>query len=346
MKKLEKHQMLNAGLVLLFLIAVVLAFLFRDDGREVYEKGMAAYAAEDWKTATKKFEEAAEKGNPHAQFMLAQCCDSRKGMETGFSRQGEWWRKAEKTFRRRAESGDPDAMYHLGVMLYNRSPDPEEGRDWLEKAASKGNAQAKELLERIPRVETLTEAAGSDPDAMYELAEGYCNGLTGMERTHDAAELFFDAAEQGCADAVSGLRRIASYGGPYAPSLLGTLAANGNKDARRTLITLAEEDCQWADLSLIRLVRKGDTEILNKIVERAEKGSRRAVRSIYGLAAEKDNNKEAFRALVSLAEKGNKDALDDLREMAAHENEEAARALRKLADDGNPAAQQAVRDLN
>ena len=53
MKKHEKHQILNAGLVLVFLIAVALVFMFRDDGREDYEKGMAAYAAEDWKTATR-----------------------------------------------------------------------------------------------------------------------------------------------------------------------------------------------------------------------------------------------------------------------------------------------------
>ena len=349
MKKLEKHQILNAGLVLVLLIVVTLAFLFRDDGREDYEKGMTAYAAEDWKTAADYFRIAAEKDNPHAQFMLAQCCNNRKGVEKTAGA-AEWRSKAENTFQKRAKSGDPDAMYYLGVFQinYGNAPLRKRGMDWLGKSASKGNEKAHILLRSLERVEELKAAVESgDPDAMYELAEGYYNGITGIEYMDKAALLFYDAVKNGRADAIRGLQKIASATSlDSAQIYLGDLAEKGNKEAKDTLLNLAEKGESIRGhvfFPLLQMAQKGDMEVLGKFTDLANKGNQDAVRALYLLAGD---NEEALRTLISIAEKGNAKAIGFLKDLVLrNNNEDAARALRTLADDGNPDAQQAVREL-
>ena len=347
MKKHEKHQILNAGLVLVFLIAVALVFMFRDDGREDYEKGMAAYAEEDWKTAADFFRIASEKDNPHAQFMLAQCCNNRKGVEKTAGAT-EWQSQAENTFQKRAKSGDPDAMYYLGVLQINYGDAPlrKRGMDWLEKSASKGNEKAHILLRSLERVEELKAAVeNGDPDAMYELAEGYYNGITGIEYMDKAAHLFYDAVKNGRADAIRGLQKIASATSlDSAPIYLGYFAEEGNKEAKDTLMNLAEEGIRGhVFFPLLQMAQKGDMEVLGKFTDLANKGNQDAVRALYLLAGD---NEEALRTLISIAEKGNAKAIGFLKDLVLrNNNEDAARALRKLADDGNPDAQQAIREL-
>ena len=349
MKKHEKHQILNAGLVLVFLIAVALVFMFRDDGREDYEKGMAAYAEEDWKTAADFFRIASEKDNPHAQFMLAQCCNNRKGVEKTAGAT-EWQSQAENTFQKRAKSGDPDAMYYLGVLQINYGDAPlrKRGMDWLEKSASKGNEKAHILLRSLERVEELKAAVeNGDPDAMYELAEGYYNGITGIEYMDKAALLFYDAVKNGRADAIRGLQKIASATSlDSAPIYLGDLAEKGNKEAKDTLMNLAEEGegiREQVLFPLLQMARKGDMEVLGKFTDLANKGNQDAVRTLYLLAG---NNEEPLSTLISIEEKDNTMAIGFLKDLVLkYNNGDAVRALRKLADDGNPDAQQAVREL-
>ena len=153
MKKLEKHQMLNVGLVLLFLIAVALAYLFRDDGREDYEKGMEAYAAEDWEKAARLFELAAEKGDPRGQFYFTQCLMNGIGVHTNMSRWSEWERKAQKSFRKKAEDGDTDAIDELRALVSERKGGEEPAARTLLKLAADGNKDAKKAVRRLEKSE-------------------------------------------------------------------------------------------------------------------------------------------------------------------------------------------------
>ncbi len=344
----QKRHKVYAGIIVLILTTCAALFLL-DDGREDYEKGMAAYAAEDWKTAADYFRIAAEKDNPHAQFMLAQCCNNRKGVEKTAGA-AEWRSKAENTFQKRAKSGDPDAMYYLGVFQinYGNAPLRKRGMDWLGKSASKGNEKAHILLRSLERVEELKAAVeNGDPDAMYELAEGYYNGITGIEYMDKAALLFYDAVKNGRADAIRGLQKIASATSlDSAQIYLGDLAEKGNKEAKDTLLNLAEKGegiRGHVFFPLLQMAIKGDMEVLGKFTDLANKGNQDAVRALYLLAGD---NEEALRTLISIAEKGNAKAIGFLKDLVRkNNNEDAVRALRKLADDGNPDAQQAVREL-
>ena len=180
---------------------------------------------------------------------------------------------------------------------------------------------------------------------MYELAEGYYNGITGIEYMDKAAHLFYDAVKNGRADAIRGLQKIASATSlDSAPIYLGYFAEEGNKEAKDTLMNLAEEGIRGhVFFPLLQMAQKGDMEVLGKFTDLANKGNQDAVRALYLLAGD---NEEALRTLISIAEKGNAKAIGFLKDLVLrNNNEDAARALRKLADDGNPDAQQAIREL-
>ena len=352
MKKLEKHQMLNAGLVLLFLIAVALACLFRDDGREDYEKGMAAYAAEDWEKAARLFELAAEKGDPRGQFYFTQCLMNGVGVHTNMSRWSEWERKAQKSFRKKAESGDPEAMYYLGVIRYNyppADPDRDEGVFWLKKAASAGNAQAQALLGKLPRFEELLQAAeNGDADAMLELADWYRNGTTGMELDREAVDWLQKAADKGRTDVVEPLLEIAWKGRKtlVATLRLGKLAENGNDEAILALVRLAEAGHSYAVMEFHDVVRAGHPEVMETLIKLAGEGRSDAMRILRLLV--QDGFDGGLETLVKLAEDGDTDAIDELRALVSERKggeEPAARTLLKLAADGNKDAKKAVRRL-
>lgn len=358
----QKRHKIYAGIIMLILTACAVLFLL-DDGQAEYEKGLAAYATEDWKTATGYFMIAAEKDHPHAQFMLAQCFFNGKGVHANLSRWSEWRIKAGKTFRKKAESGDPDAMYHLGVILYNHNPRNtpgfEEGRDWIKKAADGGNAQAQELLNLLPRIDALQDAAeNGDADAMFELAEAYCAGLTGEDMSHSAVWLFRDAADLGRTDVVPHLEEISRVrqGSNAGTVVLGKLAENGNKDAVRALIAVAEAGNLSAAMELTEPVQQGNRDAMDALVRLAEKGRSDATRILYWLTCV-DRNEEAMDTLIRLAEQGDANALDELERAVRTTRltsnvvdvewveETAARTLLRLADAGNKDAARIVREL-
>ena len=350
-----------------FFAVVYLTVLFVACGtaevlQEDYEKGLAAYETGDYTTATAHLMIAAEKDHPYAQFLLAQCFGNGKGVHVSSSRAAELRSKARNTFQKKAESGDPDAMYYLGVIQVNYGNEPVrmKGKDWLEKSASKGNEKAQKLIESLKKVETLKAAADSgdgDPDAMFELAEGYYNGITGIEHMDKAAFLFYQALENGRADAMLGLQKIASFGN-FSASYLGDLARNGNKDAVRALIAGAEAGNAFATLELIYPVKQGDRDAMDVLVRLAEKGRSDAMRVLRLICV--DRNEEAMDTLIRLAERGDANALDELgravrntRTTSLTSNvvdvewveETAARTLLRLAKAGNKDAAHIIREL-
>ena len=95
----QKRHKIYAGIIMLILTACAALFLL-DDGQAEYEKGLAAYASEDYTAAAANLMIAAEKDNPHAQFLFSQCIENGKGVHANLSRQGEWRIKAKELLKR------------------------------------------------------------------------------------------------------------------------------------------------------------------------------------------------------------------------------------------------------
>ena len=86
--------------------------------------------------------EAAEAGNPFAQYYLGNAFYKGRGVEKDRT-------KALALFWKAAESGVREAQYNLGIMLCNGiscERDREEGIKWLRKALEAGYSSAKEVL--------------------------------------------------------------------------------------------------------------------------------------------------------------------------------------------------------
>ena len=108
---------------------------------------------------------AGETGDPNAAFLLLKYA-ARSGSAEAARRMGELYdpvtfapegvvrsadaESAAQWYERAATAGDVDAMVRLGEMLgeglLDRPDAPEQGREWLRKAADAGSEKAKELL--------------------------------------------------------------------------------------------------------------------------------------------------------------------------------------------------------
>lgn len=108
-----------------------------------YEKGMAAYAEDDYTTALRLWQPLAEQGKASAQFALGLLHDNGLGVTMDRVQAAEWYRRA-------AEQGFVRAQFNLGVLY---SGDKDGGRSgvaqdnveavkWYRLAAEKGNAKA------------------------------------------------------------------------------------------------------------------------------------------------------------------------------------------------------------
>ena len=87
-----------------------------------------------------KYEEAAERGNDHAQYKLAECYFDGYGVAQNRDEAVKWWRKA-------AEQGNTNAQYKLAQ--YYMTQDEAEALKWLHKAAKGGHAQAQILCKPL-----------------------------------------------------------------------------------------------------------------------------------------------------------------------------------------------------
>jgi len=78
--------------------------------------------------------DAAERGNPIAQFVLGTRYEQGEGVAQDYERAAYWYRKA-------AAQGDLNAQYNLGVLYFEgkgMAQDYEQAAHWFRKAAEHG----------------------------------------------------------------------------------------------------------------------------------------------------------------------------------------------------------------
>ena len=119
----------------IFLLAIMLivcqAVLAQTD------KGIEYYNNKDYANAVKCFQQAAEQGDPIAQYKLGVCYDNGEGVTKDPQEAVKWYRKA-------AEQGYARAQYNLGVCYDNGqgvTKDLQEAVKWYRKAAEQGKDQ-------------------------------------------------------------------------------------------------------------------------------------------------------------------------------------------------------------
>ena len=144
-----------------FLSIAILTFLLRAAVAGEYEDGLAAVKKEDYRTAFKKWEPLAEKGNPDAQFGLGYMYLQGQGVVLNYKEAMKWFRMA-------AEQGDPDAQNNLGLMYAVGTgviEDPVYALMWFELAAANGSQGAKKNI--LASEKNLSD---SDLEAAREMA--------------------------------------------------------------------------------------------------------------------------------------------------------------------------------
>ena len=107
-----------------------------------YDKGLAAYDADDFAAALKEFTPLAEAGNAYAQSNLGVMYFKGNGVPKDYAEAVKWWRLA-------ADQGDAYAQYRLGGM-YARGrgvlQDYAEAMKWYRLAAEQGHTNAQSFL--------------------------------------------------------------------------------------------------------------------------------------------------------------------------------------------------------
>ena len=183
--------------------------------------------------------------------------------------------------RIRAERGDPQEMYEYGVYLIAEYPrnfytDYDEGRQWIEKAANKGNKEAMRKTGGIYAMGTTKEAKGKaiqwyqkgaevgEVNSMLALANAYRFGDLGLEKNEDKAKFWYDqiikAEEEQKWDPV---RRSALAGNAAAMEGLGqkyekASAFDGSKQALEWYTKAAQAGNQAALMRLANVFEHGE----------------------------------------------------------------------------------------
>lgn len=148
------------------------------------------------------FREAAEAGDPYAQYRLALCYWIARGVEEDATTAANWLEKS-------ADAGFADSQFYYGSCLRDasgRETDFEAAVKWFSEAAAQGNALAQEALgfarmtgqgveqneEWAVRHFTAAAELGL-PNSMGALGDCYVHG-TGVEANHEQAFLWYQKA--------------------------------------------------------------------------------------------------------------------------------------------------------
>jgi localization factor PodJL len=162
-------------------------------------------------TGTLELRQAAAKGDPAAQFVIASRYIDGKTMKRDFSSAASWYQKA-------ASTGLAPAQYRLGTLFERGNGLPKDinaARLWYERAAEQGNVKA-----------------------MHNLAVIYANSKTGQPDFAKARKWFEKAANYGLQDSQYNLAVIYERGlagkadQATAFKWYSLAAARGDKDAR------------------------------------------------------------------------------------------------------------------
>ena len=178
------------------------------------ERGLAAYRAGDFRSASEFFSKAAEQGDAEAQYRLAACYAQGTGVAADKDLSLRWLLKA-------AEQGHSKAQCML-AFCYEQgngvAADPDEARKWIGKA-----------------IAGLTDLAEQgDVEALSYLAACYGDGFGIEQDEAKAVSLLTKAAEQGHVQSqlLLGLNSIGQKNSAEAVKWLKRAAEQGNADAQ------------------------------------------------------------------------------------------------------------------
>ena len=199
----------------LVVILILLISGFTNENK--FAEGVAAFKAQDYKTAITKFTVLATNGHAHAQLYLAEMYKSGQGVSSDYD-------AGHAMMLSSAENGNAEAAYRLGLQhdrIFAEKDSLEKAIPWYEQAAKKGHKKALGRLAELYKIESgefankekylhwLHKAAEANhADSMYELAFLYNNG-TVIEADHgEAIRLTKGAAKYGNAEAQFNLSRM------------------------------------------------------------------------------------------------------------------------------------------
>lgn len=100
--------------------------------------GVDAWTRGDFARAVKEWREPAAKGDPDAQFNLAQAYKLGRGVPADPAQAEQWYAKA-------AAQGHPQAVTNYGLALFQNGR-RQEAAKWLEQASARGEARAQFVL--------------------------------------------------------------------------------------------------------------------------------------------------------------------------------------------------------
>ena len=179
--------------------------------------GVIALAIEEYTTAVRYFQEAANQGDASAQFNLGGCYAKGYGVSQSRTEAVKWFRKS-------AEQGNASAQANLGVCYANGdgvSQSWTEAVKWYRKSAEQGDANAQLILggcytKGYGVSQSWTEAVKwyrksaeqGDADAQLILGVCYENGKGVSQSYSEAVKWYRKAAEQGDPDAKEALKRL------------------------------------------------------------------------------------------------------------------------------------------
>lgn len=158
----------------------------------------------------RELREAAEEGDPSAQYDLAEYYYNRD--DDGDMKQAEYW------YRQAAEGGDPTAQWCL-ALIYDEREDYKEASSLFRYAAAQDDEDAAAIFEAVldtPDDEDAEDDVcdnlyggadtflwlrrgirNGDPNAQYEIGACYASGIGTEQDYEQAVQWYRKAAEQG-----------------------------------------------------------------------------------------------------------------------------------------------------
>jgi TPR repeat protein len=177
------------------------------------DAAVTAYQNQQYATALKLFEAAAQKGNREAQHTLGFMYRDGKGTTRNDAKAIAWYHKA-------AEQGYAPAEYNLGLM-YARGEgakaNPAAAQKWFRRAADHGSVEAQVKLAEIAIADQKYEDAflwfskaadQGDPDATFNVGSLYFIGRGVAKDEAKATEYYREAARLGMPEAKSALKSM------------------------------------------------------------------------------------------------------------------------------------------
>lgn len=182
-----------------------------------YEQGVRELQQNNYASALYEFRQAAETGNPDAQYRLATMYQQGVGTPEKADRADKWYRLA-------ADSGHPTAQMQLANRYLQNDNDGDAAR-WYERAAAQGEAPAQFRLGLM-----YLEGRGVEQDdaqAAKWLSGAAQQGVTAAQNNLGSLYEGGRGVEQDNATAVKWYRQAAKAGDAYAQNSLGVMYAQG-----------------------------------------------------------------------------------------------------------------------